>query len=48
MQTLKFRLAEQKDSAALTKMINRAYREQTAQSWTNEASIISGDRITEV
>lgn len=48
MQTLKFRLAEPKDSVVLTKMINRAYRAQTAKSWTNEALIISGDRISEV
>lgn len=47
MQTLKFRLAENKDIAPLLKMINAAYRQQHDQSWTSEAGIISGDRINQ-
>lgn len=45
MHTLKFRLAENRDIPQLLNMINRAYREPTESSWSNEAAIISGDRI---
>lgn len=42
-----FRLAHEDDLASLTEMINQAYRSNTGQSWTNEAAIIEGLRITQ-
>ena len=45
MHTLKFRLAESQDIPALLQLINTAYREKHVKSWTNEAEILSGERI---
>ncbi|TCB81446.1 GNAT family N-acetyltransferase [Acinetobacter sp. ANC 4173] len=47
MQSLKFRKAELKDVEQLLYLINRAYRDDTARSWTNEAKFVSGARIDE-
>jgi GNAT superfamily N-acetyltransferase len=47
MQSLKFRKAELKDVEQLLYLINRAYRDDTARSWTNEARFVSGSRIDE-
>lgn len=47
MQPLKFRKAELKDVEQLLYLINRAYRHDTAGSWTNEAKLVSGSRIDE-
>lgn len=46
MHTLKFRLAEVKDIAQLLNIINAAYRQNNENSWTNEALLVEGERIT--
>ena len=47
MQNLKFRLAEKKDITELVFIINRAYREEVEQSWSNETKYVTGARIDE-
>ena len=47
MQPLKFRKAELNDVEQLLHLINQAYRQDTARSWTNEAKLVSGSRIDE-
>lgn len=47
MQNLKFRLADKKDIPELVVIINRSYREDVEQSWTNEKQYVSGARIDE-
>lgn len=44
---LTFRKASIDDISQLLDLINRAYREQTARSWTNEAELVAGLRIDE-
>ncbi|WP_353144239.1 GNAT family N-acetyltransferase [Acinetobacter pragensis] len=44
---LNFRLAKQNDLQTLALLMNQAYRSQTGQSWTNEAEIVAGPRITQ-
>ena len=44
---LTFRKASIDDISQLLDLINRAYREQTARSWTNEAELVAGLRINE-
>ena len=47
MQQLKFRKASIDDFSQLLNLINRAYREDHDQSWTNEAEFVAGLRIDE-
>ena len=47
MQQLKFRKASTDDFSQLISLINRAYREDYGQSWTNEAEFVAGLRIDE-
>lgn len=44
---LTFRKALTEDFSQLLGLINRAYRENTARSWTNEAELVAGLRIDE-
>ena len=45
MNHLKFRLAQHTDIPKLVDLINTAYRQQNARSWTNEAAIVTGQRV---
>lgn len=47
MKELVFQIASSHEHAELFKLINSAYRDQHVGSWTNEATLVEGLRITE-
>lgn len=47
MQDFEFRLAKKRDIPDLALLINRAYRENHKNSWSNESRIVVGDRINQ-
>ncbi|WP_296281424.1 GNAT family N-acetyltransferase [uncultured Acinetobacter sp.] len=46
MNHFKFRLAQQTDIPKLVALINAAYRRQEGRSWTSEAEIVAGQRVS--